>query len=270
MATEHPTAFDLDAYVERIGYRGGLVPTPAVLEELHFAHATHIPFENLDIHLGRPIRLDLASLQDKIVRGRRGGYCFEQNALLAAALERIGFSVTSLLGRVRFGASRVLPRTHMVLNVEATGRPWLADCGFGTGGLLRPLALQAGPSSRQGAWDFRLAQEPGLWVLQSLRGQTWHDLYAFTLEPQYPADFEMANHYTSSHPQSRFVQTLTVQRSTPEVRYTLRGRDFTVECDGREQTRTITDDEELLRLLADSFGLVFPAGTRFRSPLGTS
>jgi N-hydroxyarylamine O-acetyltransferase len=267
MSADTPPPLDLDAYFRRIGYAGDRAATPAVLEQVHFGHATHIPFENLDIHLGRPIRIDLGSIQEKLVRGRRGGYCFEQNALLGAALEQLGFAVTRLLSRVRLGANRVTARTHQVLKVEAGGRSWLADVGFGTGGILWPVPLQAAEVVRQGAWEFRLAEEPDGWVLQSLRGGSWYDVYAFTLEPQFPIDFEMSNHFTSTYPESRFVLTLTVQRSTPEVRYTLRGREFTVEHADRETTRTIADDDELLRLLADPFGLEFPLGTRFRSPL---
>jgi N-hydroxyarylamine O-acetyltransferase len=267
MNTDTPAPLDLDAYLRRIGYAGERAATPAVLDEVHFAHNTHIPFENLDIHLGRPIRIDLASVQDKLVRGRRGGYCFEQNALLGAALEHLGFAVTRLLARVRLWTNQVTARTHQVLKVEAGGRSWLADVGFGSGGILRPVPLHAGEVFRQGAWDFRLAEEPAAWVLQSLRGPDWKDVYAFTLEPQFPIDFEMSNHFTSTYPESRFVQTLTVQRSTPQVRYTLRGREFSVERDGREATRTVADDDELLRVLAEAFGLEFPPGTRFRSPL---
>src|SRR5262249_24611720 len=97
------TALDLDAYLARVGYTGDRAPSLAVLDALHLAHATHVPFENLGILLGRPVLLDLESLQAKLVRGRRGGYCFEQNALLAAALEALGFAVTRLAARVRAG-----------------------------------------------------------------------------------------------------------------------------------------------------------------------
>src|SRR5690349_15099497 len=127
---------DLDAYLDRIGYAGPRLPTRRVLEGLHLAHTTHVPFENLDILLGRPIRLDLDSLQAKLVRDRRGGYCFEQNTLFAAGLEQMGFAVTRLAARVRFGASRLLPRTHMLLRVDVEGEPFLADVGFGGSGLL--------------------------------------------------------------------------------------------------------------------------------------
>lgn len=262
------TQLDLDAYLRRIDYAGPLEPTRAVLDGLHLAHATHIPFENLDIHLGRRIRLDLESVQAKLVRARRGGYCFEQNTLLGAVLERIGFAVTPLLARVRLGASRLLPRTHQVLEVSLGGSPWLADVGFGTGGILLPMPLKAGEPVRQFAWSFRLVEEPGLWVLQRREGDGWLDLYAFTRERQHPVDFEMANWYTSTHPDSRFVQVLIAQRSTTDTRYWLRNHEFTMVRGEQATTRPIEDDEELLRVLAESFGLDFPTGTRFRSPVG--
>src|SRR5262249_12522387 len=126
------TPLNLDAYFARIGYTGERRAAHAVLDAVHLAHATSVPFENLDIFLGRPIRIDLESVQAKLVHARRGGYCFEQNTLFAAVLEQLGFPVTCLAARVRLGASRVLPRTHMVLKVEAEGASWLADVGFGT------------------------------------------------------------------------------------------------------------------------------------------
>jgi N-hydroxyarylamine O-acetyltransferase len=265
MSTDNPSFFDLDAYLNRVGYDGERTPTAAVLSELHLAHATSIPFENLDIQLGRPIRLDLESLQGKLVRGRRGGYCFEQNTLFAAALEQLGFRVTRLAARVRFGATRPLPRTHMLLSVEAAGNPWLADVGFGGEGLLRPLPLAADQPVGQFARTYRLQEEAGLWVLQALHGATWLDFYAFTLEPQLPVDYELANWFTSTHPDSIFVRTVIAQRQTPEARFVLHQREFTVSRSEETQTRTLADDEEMLRVLADTFGLTFPVNTRFRA-----
>ena len=255
--------FDLAGYLRRIGYAGAPRPDRATLEALHFAHATHIPFENLDILLGRPIRIDLESIQEKLVRGGRGGYCFEHNLLFAAALEAAGFRVTRLAGRVRYRTHRVLPRTHMLLLVQVDGADWIADVGFGLGGLLLPLPLTAGPASRQFRWTYRLAEEPGLWVLQPHRGGIWEDLYAFSLEPQHLADYEMANHYVSTHPDSRFVQTLTAQISTPETRFMLRNRELTADSGATVSSRTLADGDELLEVLAQTFGLRFPAGTRF-------
>jgi N-hydroxyarylamine O-acetyltransferase len=259
--SDAPT-LDLDAYCARVGYAGDLRPTRPVLEALHLAHATHIPFENLDILLGRPIRLDLPSLQAKLVDARRGGYCFEQNTLFAAVLEKVGFVVTRLAARVRLGAQRVTPRTHMLLKVDVDGSSWLADVGFGAEGLLHPLPLVAGPVMRQYAWTYRLVEENGVWVLQFLHDDGWLDLYAFTLEPQFPADYEVANHYTSTHPQSHFVTTLTVQQPTPEARSILVNRELTIDQGGTTQTQTLSDDE-LLRVLAERFGLHLPRRTRF-------
>jgi N-hydroxyarylamine O-acetyltransferase len=245
---------DLQAYLARIEYGGALRPDLATLEGLHLAHSTHIPFENLAILLGRPIRLDLASLQAKLVGDERGGYCFEHNSLFAAVLEALGFRVTRLAARVRFGATRVLPRTHMLLEVEAGGRPWLVDVGFGAGGLLTPIPLAAGEVVRQPLDTFRLAREGELWVLQSALGAEWGDLYAFTREPQLPVDFELANYFTSTHPESIFVRSLTAQRQSLEMRWTLRNRELVVEAAGRAEKRLIAGDE-LGSLLALTFGL---------------
>lgn len=253
---------DLPAYLRRIGYAGDLSPSRTTLDALHRAHATSIPFENLDILLGVPIRLDLASLQAKLVTGRRGGYCFEQNALFASALERLGFTVTRLAARVRYRTDRVLPRTHMTLRVDLDGTRLLADVGFGADGLLLPVPLD-GTLSEQFAWTYRVVEDGDAQLLQSLRGDRWEDLYAFTHESQLPVDYEIANHYTSTHPASRFTQMLTAQAIAPDVRRILRDRDYAEDRGTSSSTRTIGDDDELVALLAQAFGLEFPAGTRF-------
>src|SRR5262245_13785792 len=211
MSTPNEQPLDLDADRHRIGYTGPLTPTRETLAGLHLAHATHIPFENLDILLGRPIRLDLEALQAKLVRGRRGGYCFEQNTLFAAALERIGFRVTTLAARVRFGSTRVLPRTHMLLKVDLDDGPRLADVGFGGEGLLRPIPMEPGRESSQFNRSYRIVEEGQALVLQSLRPEGWFDLYVFTLEPSLPVDYEMSNHFTSTYPESIFRRGPIVQ-----------------------------------------------------------
>lgn len=255
---------DLPAYLQRVDYAGDLTPTRTVLEALHLAHATHIPFENLDILLGRPIRLDLGSLQAKLVAGKRGGYCFEQNLLFAAVLRELGFSVSQLAARVRFRTTALLPRTHMLLLVDLAGERWMADVGFGADGLLLPLPIQTPGPQPQFAWTYRVIEEEGLWVLQSLHGEEWMDLYAFSLEPQQAADYEMASYYVSTHPASRFVQSLTAQRLAPEVRHVLRNRELIEDRGDTQIVRILADDDELLEVLEHMFDLRFPAGTRFR------
>jgi N-hydroxyarylamine O-acetyltransferase len=256
-------SFDLAAYLRRIEYPGAPRRDRASLEALHLAHATHIPFENLDILLGRPIRLDLDSLQEKLVRAARGGYCFEHNLLFAAALEETGFRVTQLGGRVLYRTHRILPRTHMLLLVEAEGARWIADVGFGVWGLLAPLPLVSGRETQQFRWSFRCVEEGGLWTVQSRQGSAWTDLYAFTLEPQHLVDFEMASYYVSTHPESRFTQTLIAQSIATDARYMLHNRELTVDRGAGMENRVLAGDGELLEVLAGTFGLRFPAGTRF-------
>jgi N-hydroxyarylamine O-acetyltransferase len=263
VGTETPAHVDLDAYCRRTGYTGDRLPTRAALEGLHLAHATHIPFENLDVLLGRPIRLDPEGLQAKLVQGRRGGYCFEQNTLFGQVLEQLGFQVTRLAARVRFGATRLLPRTHMLLRVDVEGSPWLADVGFGGEGLLHPVPLEAGRMVQQYAWTYRVLEESGFWVLQSRREEGWLDLYAFTEEPQLPVDYEVASYYTATHPDSIFRRMLTAQRPTPEARYILRNYELTLDRGTAVEKLPVADDDELLRVLAECFGLEMPRGTRF-------
>jgi N-hydroxyarylamine O-acetyltransferase len=261
----------LDAYLQRIGYSGDLHAKTSVLEALHLAHATRIPFENLDVLRGVPIRLDLESLQLKLIDARRGGYCYEHNLLFAAVLEELGFAVTRLAARVRFRRTSVAPRTHMLLLVEVDGARWLADVGFGADGLLLPVPFGSEQASRQFAWTYRVKVPASAgageaagreWVLQSKRDDLWTDLYGFTLEPQLPIDYEIANHYTSTHPESRFVTGLTVQLLAPERRIALRNRELIVDSGSAVTTRTITADEEMRRVIETTFGLPAPADLR--------
>ena len=257
---------DVGAYLRRTGARAPLAPSAEALADLQQAHVGAIPFENLDILLGRSISLDRESLQAKLVTARRGGYCFEQNTLFQAVLEAIGFEVMPLAARVRIGATSVRARTHMLLKVDLPEGPFVADVGFGADGPVRSLPLREGPEHWIGPTGHRLRLEEDLWVLEGNTEGEWADLYAFTLEPQHPIDFEMANHFTSTYPRSAFVNTLTVQRSWPERRAILRNRDLTVREGRVGETMTVRDPEHLLEVLDRHFDLAFPPGTRFSRP----
>ena len=254
---------DLEAYFARLGWTGPAAPDLATLAALQLAHLGAIPFENLDVQAGLPIRLDLASLQDKLVRRRRGGYCFEQNSLFAAVLQRLGFQVTLREARVRRGANRVLPRTHLSLEVHLADGSYLADVGFGADGPLGPVPFRSAGVAHFGETSRLLAQGP-LRVLQTHRDGGWLDLYALEPGSPQPVDLEMANHYTSTHPESRFIQTLTVQLSRPEARWILRGLELAVRTGAEVRTETIARPD-LLPLLRRQFGLDLPDGTRFKS-----
>lgn len=208
-APKVPGVFDLDAYLARIG-----LPGPASLTEVHRAHITSIPFENLDPHGGIPVSLEIGDLQRKLVRGGRGGYCFEQNLLLKAALEALGYEVEPYLARVRVGAEpgTLRPRSHLLLRVRVDGADWHADVGFGNGSLLEPLPWGPGGEHLQGGWRFRVVEERALLVLQTERRGEWTDVYAFAPEPAPLIDLETSNWFTATHPHSPFVTGLIVSK----------------------------------------------------------
>ncbi|MEU7767147.1 arylamine N-acetyltransferase [Nocardia sp. NPDC049190] len=257
------TDLDLDDYLARIGFDGGRVPSVAILRALVRAHTTSIPFENLEIILGRSIDLDLATLQDKMVRRRRGGYCYENVELFAAALERIGFGVTGLSGRVSMGAGAGLrPATHALLRVTTADddRVWLCDVGFGAGPL-EPYELSATTGEfAAGAWKFRLDNTVGeldsdLWVLHQFGSAGWIDRYTFTLNPQYRIDYAVGSHFVSTSPRSPFTTRPYAQRFRPDVHYVLDGTTLTAERpDGTGDSRHL-DPADLPQILAEVFDI---------------
>jgi N-hydroxyarylamine O-acetyltransferase len=246
---------DLEAYLARIG--AGARPS---LADVHRAHATTIPFENLDPRRGVPVSLELRDLEDKIVRGRRGGYCFEHNLLLKAALENLGARVDLLLARVRVGrpSGAPRPRTHLVLRVRANGDDWHADVGFGRGTLLEPIPFGPGGPYEQSGWRFRVVEDGPELVLQTVQGGGWVDLYGFLPDPVPFIDVETSNWFTCTHPRSPFVTGLIVAtQRTDGTRLTLS------DWDGLSLTEETPDGASVLpvdrsavdALIAARFGL---------------
>ncbi len=198
--------FDLDAYLERIGLNG----RPSIAR-VHRAHLTSIPFENLDPHQGVAVSLEVEDLERKLVRERRGGYCFEQNLLLKAALEALGAEVDMFLARMRLGSKPgvVRPRSHLLLRVSENGASWHADVGFPRG-MLEPIPFGPGPTQEQSGWSFRVVKDGSELVLQKLEGNEWADVYGFLPRPVALIDVETSNWWTSTHPRSLFVTGLIV------------------------------------------------------------
>lgn len=253
----------LDAYCARIGWSGPLAPTVETLFALHEAHAGAIPFENIDVLLGHPVSVDPDAVRDKLVARRRGGYCYEHNTLFQQVLEGIGFAVLPLAARVRMGRTGVRPRTHMLLLTEVDGQRFLSDVGWGGMGLLEPLPLVEGTEFRFPIVAYRLhREEEGVWVLQGNLENGWMDMYAFTLEPQVPADFEMANYFTSTHPESMFRQVLTAQLVRRHERIVLRNRDLSIHRPGDRERRIIGSADEAAAVLHDLFGIALPVDAR--------
>jgi N-hydroxyarylamine O-acetyltransferase len=253
----------LASYLARIDVARPARPDLAALTAIQWGHLRSIPFENLDILLGEPIRIDLPSVHAKLVERRRGGYCFEQNTLLAAALRALGYPVTTLAARVRWMATAPTARTHMLLAVEASGGRYLVDVGFGGQCPTAPIALAAGTEASIHHDRYRLVDDGGGLMLQLALPEGWADLYTFTLEPQLPVDYEVGNHYTSTHPSSHFTKAPTVARTTVSGRITLRGPELARRRGAAVERETITDPERYLAVLENEFGLAFPPGTRF-------
>lgn len=251
--------FDLDAYLRRIGIADRF-RSPG-LAEVHRAHAVSIPFENLDPHRGVPVSLDPEALAGKLVGARRGGYCFEQNLLLAAGLEALGARVEPMLARVRLGRprGRVSPRTHLVLRVQDGEGPWLADVGFGNGTLLEPIPFGPGAVHEQSGWRYRVTADGAEHVLQTELKDGWTDLYGFVPEPVPLVDVETGNWFTATHPRSPFVTGLIVVAHRPDGRRLVlsdwSGELCLAEHTPRGSRSSPVGRRELPGLLAARFGL---------------
>jgi N-hydroxyarylamine O-acetyltransferase len=262
---DHP--FRLDAYLERIRYDGPLTISPETLCGLHWAQVMSIPFENLDMFLGRCPQLDPASLGRKLVDERRGGYCHELNGLFGLVLRSLGFSVTPLAARV-FAGETPMQKSHQLMMVEINGTRWLADTGFGSNGLLSAIPLELEHAFPQHLETFRLLADPKLgFVLQHRLGDNWRNLYAFSLEAYYPADYQMMHFYTSTSPTSLFTQHVVCTLPTEETRLILYDAELKVRS--RDETSTTCLDEgndSYRETLQRSFGIDLPPGTRLHSP----
>lgn len=244
---------DLDAYLSRLGLARPLAPTADTLCRLHVAHLAAFPFHNLTIQRGQPVTIDSDTILARFLATGGGGYCFEQNTLLGAALRALGFDVAILLGRVGSPERRSL--NHMLLRVDVEGRSWLADAGFGGEGPLEPLPLDEGARVQQNGIEYALRRSDAHhWTLSMRWRDAGDDLYEFSDAPHTPGDVEMANYYTSTHPQSIFRKTLTIQRVTPEERLILRPKVVTRYRDG-VRTDTPIEPHELRRHARELFAI---------------
>jgi N-hydroxyarylamine O-acetyltransferase len=254
-------AIDLLAYFRRIAYEGPRVPTLDVLRELHLRHAQTIPFENLNPLLKWPVRLDPASVEAKLVRDGRGGYCFEQNLLFRQALEALGFRVAGLAARVMWYAPEaVTPRTHMLLRVGAEGESYLADVGFGSQTLTGPLRLVPEVAQDTPHGRFRLRPLPAReFAMEAEILGEWKPLYRFDLNEHEAVDYEVANWYVSTCPASQFTQVLLAARPAPGRRLVLRNNDFGVHTATGTERRLLTGAAELREVLTGVFGITLPA-----------
>lgn len=243
--------FDLDAYLQRIGYSGPVAPTREVLFDVHRRHLRAIPYENLDIHLGRGLPLDVAATYDKIVQRRRGGWCYEMNGLLAWALSEMGFSVRLLASDVG------TPGDHLLLLV-ALDHPYLADVGFGNG-LYEPVPLRAGDHAQNG-FVYRLEPEGSRW--RFVNQPTAGDSFVFDLAPRELADFAERCQWLQTSPDSGFVRNVACHRFSDDGRiFSLRGAVLTTYRGPDKTSRTLADADDFTTTLRDTFLLDLPEAT---------
>jgi N-hydroxyarylamine O-acetyltransferase len=252
---------DLDAYFHRVGDAGKRTPTLDTLRDLHLRHAEVIPFENLNPLLGWPVRLDPGSLEQKLVRDGRGGYCYEHNLLFRHVLEGLGFRVVGLAARVLWNAPEgtIRPKTHVLLRVEVAGQTFIADVGFGGQTPTAPLRLEPWLEQETPHGLFRLLPAGDGFVLEADVRGAWKPLYRFDLREQHLVDYEVANWYVSTHPNSHFVTGLMAARPAPGRRYALRDNELSIHAvGGPTKRRVLTDAAELRGVLTDLFRLTLP------------
>ena len=248
--------FNIDAYLKRINYEGSTDVSFETLRGLHIAHTTNVPFENIDVFLKRPIKLDRETLFKKIVVNKRGGYCFEMNGLFSIVLKELGFKVTDLLARGTRDGINYMSRTHQVLMVEIKDQKYLVDVGYGNDGIMEPLLLEEGIEQEQVAYTYRLVKDEKLgYILQKKVGQEFQTMYAFTLEACCPDDYNMSNHYTATYPESFFRMVRLCTIPTTEGRITLFGNDLKVLANGEITQRTIENEDEFRQVVKDYFDL---------------
>jgi N-hydroxyarylamine O-acetyltransferase len=250
---------DFDAYLRRIGLNPADSPT---WQTIHRAHATTIPFENLDSHRGMPVSLQQADLEHKMVANRRGGYCFEHNLLLTSALEHLGLQVEPMLARVRVGGAppEARPAGHLLLRVtDGEGCQWHADVGFGLGTLLDPIPFGPSGVHQQSGWSFQVVPEGDELVLQTLGPEGWADVYAFRPCRSPHIDIEVSNWWICTNPSSPFVFGLIASVNHPDGQ-----REAICDWSGSLEAMQMSPDgvaatqeprEAIPSLLADRFGL---------------
>jgi arylamine N-acetyltransferase len=259
---------DLTGYLSRIDYTGPTDPTLDTLRALVAAHGERIPFENLNPLMGIPVvDLSRGALFDKMVRRRRGGYCYEMNGLLGYVLADLGFEVERLTGRVVWMNPVWLDgpppaETHHVLAVRIPGvdQRYLVDVGFGGQTLTSPIRLAADEVQQTRHEPYRLRTygngPADGYLLEALVRDSWQPLYTFTDQPRPVIDLEVGSWYVSTYPKSTFVVGLTASLITPDARWNLRGRNLAVHYqDGRSDRTRLDNAAQVLDVLMNRFGI---------------
>ncbi len=253
---------DLDGYLARIGCDGARAPTLDLLSRVVLQHQIAISFENLNSFSGLPVITDPATVETKILRDGRGGYCHEQNQYLRLALMALGFEVKLRMARVRWmqPPEAMPPRAHMTMIVKAEGQWYLSDVAFGAMTPTAPLRLNTAEPQVTPHQTYRMIPRGDSLHLEVKLGEEWRPVYSIDDVDFYPVDFEAANWFVSTNPDSDFVRNLILARPTADRRQVLNNTTLSIrDPDGSVRRRTIADIEELRATLTDMFGITVPA-----------
>jgi N-hydroxyarylamine O-acetyltransferase len=254
---------DLDAYLARIGYVGPRAPTIETLRAMHRAHAFSVPFETLDIHLGRHLDAEEGPAFEKVIGRHRGGWCHELNGLWVRALRQLGFEADLLAASVD-NPNRPIPFGHETVLVHLA-EPWLSDVGFG-GRMAEPLRLVEGAVQQVGGREYILSRDGERWWLECQEPATSPMKYYFTLQPRDFAEFHEPAAWQQSAPESHFTHRPIASLATPTGRVSLLGNVLT-EVSGGQRTDTLLNSEAALdEVLAQRFGLYLSEHTWHNFP----
>lgn len=251
----------LSDYFKRIYFRGEAAPTLECLQKLQFQHLKHIPFEKLNPLLGIPVQLDRASLIEKMIHEKRGGYCYEQNILFIAVLQQIGFEARGITSRVilRQPIDHIAQRTHLMTLVKIEGITYICDTGFGAQVLTAPIQLYQTNPQKTTHENYKIERFKHDFVLQAFVQNEWKNLIKFDLQKQYLVDYQVGNWYTSTHLNSVFTGNLIVTRIDEGKRLLLRNKTFTIHhLNRKSEKRKISDLDELLLILRQYFDFIPP------------
>lgn len=248
---------DLEAYLRRIEYDGPRAVSAAVLRSLHRQHLFTVPFENLDIPLKTPIRLEPPLLYEKIVGHRRGGFCYELNGLFCELLAGLGFPVRMLSASVRSENGGFGPEfDHMLLRVELE-EPWLADVGFGDS-FVNPIRFRSGGLDEVNGHRYVIAAVGDEWHLLRENENGEVPLYCFRDTPRQLAEYDEMCWFHQTSPESHFTKSWICSKATPHGRITLANTRLITTSDGVREESVLTTQAELRRCLRDQFGIQLP------------
>ena len=249
----------ISAYFSLLGMNPDTKPdyTYEFLCRIQYRHVTSIPYENLDIIQGKPLCYTTDALYNKIVRERRGGYCFELGGLLSRFLKDLGFEVTNYLGRFLRDVEGTPVRHHRVMKVMTQDGPYIVDVGVGSAAPRYPVKLEEGLIQEQFGETYRFEKTPDLgWVLYELHHDDWRPFYSFTEDPQLEIDYLLPSFYCEQHPDSKFNKGIMVAIKTADGRKTLNGREYKVfRGEKVVQVKENLTDDEITACLEQEFGI---------------